>query len=88
VMRVGAQLIAHKEDLEDSKLTWIGIGFTASDLGFVLLIVTLIMSGLIARRSRGQSVAGATGLRVIGALSALLLVAYVVAIWAMTTKPG
>src|SRR6478736_5605281 len=39
VMRVGAQLMVSKEHLENSKATWIGIGFGVSDVGALLLII-------------------------------------------------
>lgn len=88
VMRVGAQLIASKEKVENSDDAWVGIGFTVSDAGLLLLIIGLILAGLAARRAkRGQSVAGSTGLRVATILTGVLVAAYVVAIWAMTTKP-
>jgi hypothetical protein len=89
VMRIGAQGIVSKEHLENSNATWIGIGFSVSDLGAVLLIAILIMTGLVARRAKhGTSVAGSGQLRATGVITGILLVGYVVAIWAMTTKPG
>jgi uncharacterized membrane protein len=89
VMRIGAQWIVSKENLEDSNDAWIGIGFLTSDFGLLLLIVGLVLTGLMARRAkRGTSVAGAGQLRVAGAITGLLLLAYIVAIWAMTTKPA
>jgi cytochrome b561 len=88
VMRVGAQWIASKEKLEDSNDAWIGIGFTASDFGLLLLVIGLVLTGLMARRAKqGGSVAGAGQLRAAGILAGILVLAYVVAIWAMTTKP-
>jgi hypothetical protein len=88
VMRIAAQIIASKEKVENSDAAWIGIGFTTSDLGALLLIVGLVLTGLMARRAKsGTSVAGAGQLRVAGALAGILLVAYIVSIWAMTTKP-
>jgi len=89
VMRVGAQLIVDKEHLSGSKDTWIGIGFGVSDAGALLLIIGLILTGLMARRAKaGDSVAAAVPLRVASAIAGLLLLGYVVAIWAMTTKPA
>jgi uncharacterized membrane protein len=89
VMRVGAQLIASKEHVDKNSPDWVGIGFGVSDFGALLLIIGLVLTGLIARRAKqGQSVAGATQLRIVSAISGLLLIAYIVAIWAMTTKPG
>jgi ribose/xylose/arabinose/galactoside ABC-type transport system permease subunit len=89
VMRVGAQWIASKENLENSDATWIGIGFSVSDVGLLLLIIGLVLAGLMARRAKaGSSVAGAGQLRAAGIVAGILVAAYVVAIWAMTTKPG
>ena len=88
VMRVGAQWIASKEKLENSNDAWIGIGFSTSDIGLLLLIIGLVLTGLIARRAKqGTSVAGAGQLRAAGILAGLLILAYLVTIWAMTTKP-
>jgi cytochrome b561 len=88
VMRIGAQWIVSKENLEDSKDAWIGIGFTTSDLGLLLLLIGLLLTGLMARRAKGgTAVAGAVQLRVAGAITGILLLAYIVTIWAMTTKP-
>jgi hypothetical protein len=88
VMRVGAQIIASKEKLEDSDDAWIGIGFLTSDFGLLLLLIGLLLTGLMARRAKsGTSVAGAAQLRVAAGIAGLLVVAYIVAIWAMTTKP-
>jgi cytochrome b561 len=89
VMRVGAQWIVSKENLEDSKDAWIGIGFGSSDFGLLLLIIGLVLTGLMARRAKqGTSVAGAVQLRVAAILAGLLVLAYLVTIWAMTTKPA
>jgi cytochrome b561 len=88
VMRVGAQWIVSKEHLESSNDAWIGIGFTSSDLGLLLLLAGLVLTGLMARRAKqGTTVAGAGQLRAAGILAGILLVAYIVTIWAMTTKP-
>jgi hypothetical protein len=89
VMRVGAQWIVSKEKLEDSNDTWIGIGFGTSDAGLLLLVIGIVLTGLIARRAKqGTSVAGAGRLRAAGVIAGILVLAYLVAIWAMTTKPA
>lgn len=77
VMRVGAEWIASEEDVDDP--TWVGIGYMTSDPG---LLLTLIAIGLAWRASRR----GTSGRAVIVLVAALLL-AYAVAVWAMTTKP-
>jgi hypothetical protein len=89
VMRVGAQWIQNKEKGLDENSTWLSIGFITSDLGGLLVIIGIILTGLAARRAKaGTSVAGATGLRVAGVFTGLLIAAYIVAVWAMTTKPS
>jgi cytochrome b561 len=88
VMRVGAQIINDKEHADKGNPAWIGIGFSVSDFGLVLLIVGLVLTGLMARRAKGGTpVAGALQLRIAGVIAGLLIAAYVVAVWAMTTKP-
>jgi hypothetical protein len=88
IMRGGAQWIAHKEGLENSDLSWIGIGFTMSDLGFVLLIVLLVIGGLIVRRINRDESGPWISARIATGLVSLLLIGYLVAVWAMTTKPS
>jgi hypothetical protein len=86
IMRGGAQWIANKEHLEDSNATWIGIGFSMSDIGLILMLIATLLGGLGVRRlARGQG--GSALGRGAALLVALLLVGYVIAIWAMTTKP-
>jgi hypothetical protein len=85
VMRGAAQWIANKEGLEDSDLSWIGIGFSTSEGGFLLIIIAMVLAGRAARQG-GEG--GGTGLKVAAVFAALLIVVYLVAIWAMTTKPA
>jgi len=87
VMRVGAELIASKEHLEDSNATWIGIGYGVSDLGLLLLIVLNVLAGLAYRRARRGGTPRALVSWTTG-LTLLLIVAYGVALWAMSTKPA
>jgi hypothetical protein len=87
VMRIGAEWIASKEDVDDYA-AWIGIGYLTADLGLLVLLVTTILAGLAARRLRraagGRSILG----RVAAVLTLVLVAAYVVAVWAMTAKPS
>lgn len=89
VMRVGAEWIYSKEGFSgDDDPAWVGIGYTTSDAGALLLLITLILTGLAARKLRRNADAGTSTLgRIGGAISLLLVAVYVVAIWAMTTKP-
>jgi hypothetical protein len=86
VMRGSAEWIASKEDVPDD-VDWLGIGYMVSDVGLLLLIVITVLAGLGARRARRPEHDGPVG-RVAAGISILLIVMYVVAVWAMTTKPG
>jgi hypothetical protein len=87
VFRAGAEWIVSKEHLSDSNAAWIGIGYGVSDLGFLLLIVSLIIGGISVRRMNRGGQPSAMAARVVTGLVSLVLVAYLVAVWAMTTKP-
>jgi uncharacterized membrane protein len=67
--------------------SWLEIGYFTADLGFVVLLVTVLLAGLgvwqLRRSGRGASILG----RVATPLATILLIAYLVAVWAMTTKP-
>jgi hypothetical protein len=83
VMRVGAEWIAAEQDWDDP--TWIGIGYMTADMGLLLLIAAII----VAWRGSKRGEAGPGGLgRATVVLCGILLVAYTVAIWAMTNKPS
>jgi hypothetical protein len=82
VMRIGAEWLYSKEfgNASDDP-TWIGIGYMTADGGALLLLITLILSGLAVRR-------GSKGLtRVAGIVSLIAVVAWLVAVWAMSGKP-
>jgi hypothetical protein len=87
VFRVGAQLIVDKEHLSDSNDAWIGIGFGVSDMGFLLLVISLIIGGVSVRRMNRGGEPSRVAARIVTGLVSLVLVAYLVAVWAMTTKP-
>ena len=95
VMRGAAQWIYSKEGLDDLPTDpyWIGIGFAIADVGLLFLLIATIVAGVGSRRARtatageGGTTTGTTSVRVAAVLTGVLLVAYVVAIWAMTTKP-
>jgi hypothetical protein len=87
VLRVGAEWIADKEHLTDSNVTWIGIGYGVSDVGALLLIISLVIGGISVRRiNKGQNPSPIAA-RIVAGLVSLVLIAYLVAVWAMTTKP-
>jgi multisubunit Na+/H+ antiporter MnhB subunit len=88
-MRVGGEWIASKEHLTGSNVpSWVDIGFNTADGGFVLLVISLILAGLAVRRARRAEGSGGGFRRASTVLVSVLLIAYLVTIWAMTTKPA
>ncbi|MGH3082340.1 MAG: hypothetical protein ACRDNH_14590 [Gaiellaceae bacterium] len=89
VMRIGAQWIYTKEgwdDLpEDAEPGWLGVGNVSADAGGLILAVSLIVGGIGVYRLRDGKGSGL--LRATLILSLILLLVYVVAIWAMAGKP-
>lgn len=84
LMRVSAEWIASKEDVPDD-VDWVGIGYAVGDGGLVLTIIAAIVAWRAARR--GPAGPGGLG-RAVVVLSVVMLLAYAVALWAMTAKPG
>jgi hypothetical protein len=84
-MRLSAQWIASKENLLDEGVdvpAWIDIGFITSEASFLVLIAATVCAGIAARRGHGGGLRTATVV-----LVGITIVAYVVALWAMSTKP-
>ena len=84
VMRGSAEWIADKEGLNDVDPvpSWVDIGYSVADPSLLLILIATVCTGLAASRQRGD------GLRVTAlVLVGILLVASVVAIWVMSTKP-
>jgi hypothetical protein len=89
VMRVGAQWIASKEGFDEGDVPeWVDIGFITSEPTLLLLIAATVCAGMASRRARegGRSFGGLNMAALL--LVAVTLVAYVVTIWAMSTKPS
>lgn len=82
LMRVTGQWIDSKEDIPGDP-GWLGVGFIVGDAGLVLLILTMIFSALSVRRPERQ-----WPLRAVAGLSAIYLAALLVAMFAMSGKPG
>ena len=89
LMRIAAEWIRSREGLgaegtEDP--AWLGIGYVTAELGGLLILISIILTGIGMRRARRGD--GPSTLARIGAvLTTIVLVAYVVAVWAMTAKP-
>lgn len=88
VTRIGAEWIADKQGIDtDDPASWIELGYMISDPGLLLLIIATVLTGIGARRTRKQTGDATTLDRVATVLLVISLLAYLVAIWAMTTKP-
>jgi hypothetical protein len=67
--------------------SWLKIGFDVADWGGVLFLLALALGGIGVYRLRNGK-GGAVLLRATMVISLVLVVAYVVAVWAMTGKPS
>jgi hypothetical protein len=83
LMRAGAEWIGSKEDVPGD-VDWIGIGYAVADGGLLLTIIATVLAWRASKR--GEAGPGGMG-RAVVFLAGFLLLAYLVAIWAMTTKP-
>ena len=84
-MRLSGQWIASEGNLLDEDVetpAWVDIGFITSEGSLLVLIAATVCAGIAARRGRGGGLRSATVV-----LVGITIVAYLVAIWAMSTKP-
>ena len=82
LMRLGGQWIDSKENIPGDP-GWLGVGFIVGDGGFVLLIVAMILGVVSVRRPQRNWPISA-----VAVITGVYFVALVVAMVAMTGKPG
>src|SRR5438876_2952693 len=92
LMRLSAEWIYRKQGWNDlphqlKDAAWLRIGFGVADYGGILFLIALIVGGVAIRRMRNGG-RGAGLLKVTMAIAVVLALAFVVAVWAMTGKPG
>jgi hypothetical protein len=90
VMRIGAEWIYSREGWADAadEPGWLGIGYITADAGGLLLLVTIVLAGLNVRSLRKTEGTGGGGLgKAATVIATLVLLAYIVAVWAMAGKP-
>ncbi len=88
VTRVFAQVLADKPDYKPfEESAWIGIGYMTTELGLLLLIGATVAAGVGSRRALREGGPVGTSGKVAASLVWIQTVLYVIAIWAMTTKP-
>jgi hypothetical protein len=81
--------LQHWDEIPDEvdKPAWLDIGFAVADLGGLLFLLALALGGVGVYRLRNGK--GGTGLlKATMVIALILIVAYVVAVWAMTGKPN
>jgi hypothetical protein len=90
VMRIAAQWAYSSGGWDkipdDQEPAWIGIGFITAEGGGLLLLIALILGWIGVRKDRQGG--GGTLLRISGVISAVLVLIYVLAVWAMGGKPS
>ncbi len=70
----------------DEEPAWLGIGYITAEGGGLLLLISIILTGIGARRARRGG--GPSNFARVGTvLATIVLAAYVVAVWAMCAKP-
>ena len=84
LMRIGAEWIGSEENLDEVDAEWADIGYVTADLGLLVLVAATVVAWVAARRGA----AGGLLSQIAAVLTAVLLAAFLVAVWAMTTKPG
>ncbi len=82
LMRVAGEWINSREDIRGTP-GWLDVGYIVGDAGLVVLLVTTIIGWWSTRRPERSWPA-----RTVTALASLYLVALLVAMFAMTGKPG
>ena len=85
-MRIGAEWIYDKEGFTGGdEPAWLGIGWITADLGGILLLITIILAWVFAVRGERRREPGAHLRATI--IATLVLIAYLVTVWAMAGKP-
>jgi formate hydrogenlyase subunit 3/multisubunit Na+/H+ antiporter MnhD subunit len=82
LMRAAGAWINSREDIPGDP-TWLGIGFAVGDFGLIILLVATAVGWWSTRRTDQRWPA-----QVVTALASLYLVALLVAVFAMSGKPG
>jgi hypothetical protein len=88
LMRTAAEWIRDKEGFGgDDDPAWIGVGYITSDLGGLLLLISTLLAWLGVRQLRKGKDRSAL-VRVSAVIVTLIVLMYVVTIWAMGAKPS
>jgi hypothetical protein len=91
LMRVAGEWLYRQQGWDDlpaqfGEPEWLNIGFAVADWGGLLLLLALALGGIGLRRLHSGH--GALLLRATMVIALVLVLAYIVAVWAMTGKPN
>ena len=86
LMRVAAEWVRSEDGFADDT-DWIGIGYMISDAGVLVLVVLGILAWRSLRQAERRGQTTPLIARTFTVLAPLYLLALLVAVWAMTTKP-
>jgi hypothetical protein len=89
LMRLAGEWVASREGWGDvdEEPVWLGIGYMTGEAGGLLLLISILLSGIGLRRLGRSGATSSALVRVSTVLAAIVLVAYIVAVWAMSAKP-
>jgi hypothetical protein len=88
VMRIGAIWIYEEVGFTgDDDPAWLGIGFITAELGGLVILIATILAGIGARRLRASGGTSSMMVRISTVLVGICLLAYIIAVWAMSAKP-
>ena len=93
LMRLAGEWLYRLQNWDDlpeqfDEPAWLQIGFVAADWGGVLFLLALALGGVGVYRLRNDKKGGAGLLQATMVIALILIVAYIVAVWAMTGKPN
>jgi hypothetical protein len=92
LMRLAGQWLSNLQKWDDlpaqfDQPAWLGIGFIVADWGGALFLLSLALGGLgIYRLRQGNSATGLLNATML--ITLVLILAYAIAVWAMTGKPS
>lgn len=90
LMRIAGQWIGSREGLGEGNddPAWLGIGYITAEAGGLFILISIILIGIGVRSmGRGETPRASLLVRIGTVLVSIVLAAYIVAVWAMSTKP-
>ena len=88
VMHGAAEWLVSRENIPDKNQPgWVGLGYGMADIGGIVMLLAIILTWLGLRRLRSGGGGGGLA-RAAAVLASVVIAMFIVAIWAMTTKPS